>query len=82
MSEHPHTYLIDLLAAQDSAAAFGCGLQPRLLKLLFDRHGTAAGTHPLPCPIRADGPAQHAPDAMPRIGSHPVRTESMTHARR
>ncbi|MCC6001578.1 MAG: hypothetical protein JJU19_12040 [Pararhodobacter sp.] len=81
MPDHPHAFLIDLLAMQDAASSLGCGLEPRLLELLLDRHATHAGIRPLECPIRADGPPQTAPQGMARAGTQPGHAERCAHAR-
>jgi len=57
----PHALLTDLLAAQDSAAGFGCGLEPRLLEMLRERHAARYGAHRLALTIRSDGPPQQVP---------------------
>lgn len=70
MHDLPHALLIDLLAAQDSAAGHGCGLDPRLCELLADRHAARPGTPRLNRAIRFDGPA---PDGLPTAGGADVR---------
>lgn len=81
MPDCPHAFIIDLLAAHDSAAGFGCGLEPRLLELLIDRHAVPVGVHRLELPIRTDGPAQRAPTGRPKIDPQTARTPEVTHAR-
>lgn len=82
MPDCPNALLIDLPAAQDIAAGFGRGLEPRLLELLIDRHAGRAGTHRLAPPIRKDGPAQQVPACWPHIGVQCSRTAGAAHARR
>ncbi|MFN3938137.1 MAG: hypothetical protein ACK4KW_11225 [Gemmobacter sp.] len=82
MRDVPHALLIDLLAAHDGAAAFGCGLDPRLLELLIDRHAEAGGTHRLDRLIRVDGPPQVAPQGWAGIGSAGRAMPGASHARR
>jgi hypothetical protein len=82
MPDCSRALLIDLLAAHDSAAGFGCGLEPRLLEMLIDRHTVPAGVHRLDLPIRTDGPAQQVPAGCPRIGPQTALTQEVAHARR
>jgi len=56
MPDTSHSLLIDLLAMDGAASEYGCGLEPRLLEMLFDRHATHPGTVALNRPIRHDGP--------------------------
>lgn len=77
-----HALLIDLLAAHDSAAGYGCGLEPRLLDLLIDRHAVPAGVHRLELPIRTDGPAQTVPAGWPQVSPEDARMIEGAHARR
>jgi len=80
MPDHSHSLLIDLLAAHDSASAHGCGLEPRLLELLLDRHAPRAGTVALDRPIRVDGPPQPVPIGMACIETQPVAPTKYVHA--
>lgn len=57
MHDLPHPLLLDLLAAQDSAAGHGCGLDPRLCELLADSHGAWRGTPARPGAPRHGGAA-------------------------
>jgi hypothetical protein len=82
MPDCSHALLIDLLAAHDSAAGFGCGLEPRLLQMLIDRHAVPAGVLRLDLPIRTDGPAQQVPAGWTRIGPQAAVTQEVAHARR
>lgn len=82
MPDCPHALLIDLLAAQDSAASFGCGLEPRLLELLLDRHAPQDGAQPLGQPIRSDGPPQTAPGGWPLRVRPASAPREAAHARR
>lgn len=82
MPYQAHSFLIDLLAAHDSAADFGCGLEPRLLELLVDRHSAPNGVHRLDRPLRSDGPGQKAPEGWTRIGPRDARTSEAAHGRR
>lgn len=65
MPNHPHAFLTDLLASDCSGREFGCGLEPRLLEMLLDRHAVKPGTVSLDRAIRHDGPMfrdhTHAP---------------------
>lgn len=56
MTDPHHSILIDMLAMDTTASEHGCGLEPRLLEMLLDRHAQRAGTIPLGRPIRHDGP--------------------------
>jgi len=56
MPQSPHSFLIDLLATHGTASAHGCGLEPRLLEMLLDRHAQFPGTAPLNLCVRHDGP--------------------------
>lgn len=56
MPDTPHSFLIDLLALDGAASDHGCGLEPRLLEMLMERHATRSGTITLNRPIRHDGP--------------------------
>lgn len=80
MPDHPHAFLIDLLGAHGSAAAHGCGLEPRLLEALRDRHAAPPGTIALQSGIRSDGPAQRVPEGWPRIGGKSVQPAGPDHA--
>ncbi len=84
MSDHTHSLLIDLLGADALAAEHGCGLEPRLLEMLLDRHATRAGTSSLGRTIRQDGPVQLSPSDLPRIGRvlEAKIERKATHARR
>jgi hypothetical protein len=82
MPDHPHAFLIDLLAMHETAAAHGCGLEPQLLEMLLDRHATAAGTLSLGHPIRTDGPTQTACPGLTRIERVAQGSERHAHARR
>lgn len=82
MPDCPHAFLIDLLAADDSAAGFGCGLEPQLLEMLHDRHSAFAGVQRLDLPILSAGPAQQVPAGWPQIGPRGARTAEGAHARR
>lgn len=82
MPNHAHSFLIDLLAAHDSAADFGGGLDPQLLELLIDRHSAQAGVPRLDQPIRSDGPAQEVPAGWPQIAPRADTLPEASHARR
>gem|GEM_PF-5752906 len=56
-----HFVLIEMLAMEATASEHGCGLEPRLLEMLFDRHAQHPGTIPRGRPIRHDGPVIAAP---------------------
>lgn len=38
MTDTPHAFLVDMLAMHNTAAAYGCGLKPRLAQMLLNRH--------------------------------------------
>ncbi len=78
----PHALLIDLLAAQDSAAGFGCGLEPRLLEVLLDRHAVREGAYRLAPPLRSEGPPQQVPQDWPHRIPRATAPEGVAHARR
>ncbi len=59
MSYHPHGLLLDMLSMHALSSDYGCGLEPQLLEMLQDRHGTPAGCVALVTAIRMDGPAQY-----------------------
>jgi hypothetical protein len=78
----PHSLLTDLLAAQDSAAGFGCGLwlralaagfgcglEPRLLEMLQERHAARDGAQARGRAGRACPGPQIATRAMRRVAS-------------
>lgn len=56
MPDTSHSFLTDLLAAEGAASEHGCGLEPRLLEMLMDRHSVRPGAVALSRPIRHDGP--------------------------
>lgn len=80
MPDHPNTLLTNLLAAHDSAGVFGCGLTPRLLDRLLDRHATPAGAIRLDRPIRSDGPAQPVPAGWRQASPRPAPAQGVAHA--
>jgi len=82
MPDCHHSLLIDLLAAHGAAADFGCGLEPRLLELLLDRHARPPGLYRLDRPVRTDGPAQVVPDDWPWIGPGVLSMPRASHVRR
>ncbi len=82
MPNHAHSFLIDLLAAHDSAADFGCGLDPQLQELLIDHHSARAGVPWLDQPIRSAGPAQEVPAGWPQIAPRADTVPEASHARR
>lgn len=72
MADTSHSFLIDLLAVDGAANAHGCGLEPRLLELLLDRHAKYPGTVILNRPIRHDGPVVARHHACLRAGAAPA----------
>jgi len=82
MPDPAHTFLTDLLAAQDDAAGYGCGLEPRLLELMLDRHATRSGVVPLGRPLRVDGPPQQVPPGLSRTGRCADSSAGSVHVRR
>ena len=82
MPDPAHTFLTDLLATQDGAAGYGCGLEPRLLELLLDRHITRNGVVPLGRALRVDGPPQPVPPGLSRVGRSADISAGSVHVRR
>lgn len=82
MRDHPHAFLIELIAMHERAAFHGCGLQPQLLEMLLDRHAALAGTVPLDLRIRSDGPAQPATPDLTGIDRAAQGSEGRDHAQR
>lgn len=82
MTDTPHAFLVDMLAMHNTAAAYGCGLKPRLAQMLLNRHTPPAGAVQLGHRIRADGPAQAAPPGMTRIDRAVQGCERPVHVRR
>lgn len=78
----PYVLLTDLLSAHNSAADFGCGLEPQLLELLLDRHARHDGAHRLAPPIRSDGPQQQVPEDWPHRIRPASAPQGAAHARR
>ena len=81
MPDHPHAFLIDLLAGHGRAAAHGCGFEPRLLEALRDRHAAPPGTIALQAGDRSEGQAQRMPEGLPRIGGKSVQPTGPAHVR-
>lgn len=82
MPSSPHSFLIDLLAAHEQAACHGCGLEPRLLELLLDRHGQRPDVIPFPRVACSDGPAQNAPNDWPHVAALHDAQKGASHVRR